>query len=107
MDQISNTLDCMHDQQAVVGDEPTPQRKYIVRRLTPLECLRLQGYPDNWFDGLANLETGEYLKKGVSDSAMYKALGNSLAIPCANDVIWRIVHYFETEESFRKSITEE
>lgn len=40
---------CMHDQQAVVHSANHP-RKYIVRRLTPLECCRLQGFPDGWAD---------------------------------------------------------
>lgn len=44
---------------------------YAVRRLTPLECERLQGYPDGWTD-----------IPGASDSARYKALGNSVAVPC-------------------------
>lgn len=78
MDSVYNTLDCMHDQHAVMM-AAQPPRKYTVRRLTPLECLRLQGYPDWWFDGV----------KG-SDSAKYKACGNSLAIPCAADVMRRI-----------------
>lgn len=47
-----------------------------VRRLTPLECERLQGYPDNY----TNIP-------GASDSARYKALGNSFAIPNALFVI--------------------
>ena len=64
-----------------------PQRKYIVRRLTPLETLRLQGYPDWWFDGVDG-----------SDSAKYKACGNSLAIPCAFDVMNRIARFVENEE---------
>lgn len=78
MDSVSNTLDCMHDQHAVLM-AAHPPRKYTVRRLTPLECLRLQGYPDWWFDGVEG-----------SDSAKYKACGNSLAIPCAADVMRRI-----------------
>lgn len=41
-----------------------------IRRLTPLECERLQGFPDGWTD-----------IEGASDSGRYKALGNSLAIP--------------------------
>ena len=41
-----------------------------VRRLTPLECERLQGYPCGWTD-----------IPGASDSARYKALGNSIALP--------------------------
>lgn len=44
---------------------------YLIRRLTPLECERLQGFPDGWTD-----------RPGASDSARYKALGNSVAIPC-------------------------
>jgi DNA (cytosine-5)-methyltransferase 1 len=43
----ANTLTCMHDQQAVLTSGKLP-RKYIIRRLTPLECCRLQGFPDGW-----------------------------------------------------------
>ena len=49
MAEQMNTLDCMHDQQAVLVDGKQP-RRYIVRRLTPLECCRLQGFPDGWGD---------------------------------------------------------
>lgn len=57
--------------------------QYAVRRLTPLECERLQGLPDNY----------TYLpgEKSCSDSARYKALGNGMAQPCADWVIKRIV----------------
>ena len=50
--------------------------QYAVRRLTPVECERLQGYPDGWT---------EYGHDGkvISDFQRYKCLGNSLAIPCA------------------------
>lgn len=57
----------------------TKDRKYVLRRLTPLECLRLQGLPDWWCDGANG-----------SDSAIYKMAGNGLAIPCAYDVLRRI-----------------
>ena len=119
MQPIANTLDCMHDQQAVVypgvgitspqngnnpqpGDpapsltndsrnylvqEAIPPRKYIVRRLTPTECARLQGFPDKWCEGL-----------GGSDSAIYKAYGNGLALPCAYDVMQRIARFVEREK---------
>lgn len=43
----TGALNCMHDQQAVVHSA-NPPRRYIVRRLTPLECCRLQGFPDGW-----------------------------------------------------------
>ena len=48
----------------------------LIRRLTPLECERLQGFPDGWTD-IPN----------ASDSARYKALGNSVAIPCVDFVL--------------------
>ena len=53
-----------------------------IRRLTPLECERLQGFPDGWTD-----------IPGASDSARYKALGNSVAIPCV-DFVLRGIAYF-------------
>ena len=46
-----------------------------VRRLTPMECERLQGFPDGW------TEFGHDGKK-ISDNQRYKALGNSVALPC-------------------------
>ena len=48
----------------------------LIRRLTPLECERLQGFPDRWTD-IPN----------ASDSSRYKALGNSVAIPCVDYVL--------------------
>lgn len=54
-------------------------KKYIVRRLTPLECCRLQGFPDWWEEGVEG-----------SDSARYKMWGNGIALPCAADVLGRI-----------------
>ena len=87
MKPIANTLDTMDDVQKVMYPCTKKQRKYIVRRLTPLECVRLQGYPDWWLDGVEG-----------SDSAKYKALGNSLAIPCAYDVLNRIAKFYEEEK---------
>lgn len=52
----------------------------MVRRLTPLECERLQGYPDGWvFIGDWTDENGKKHKE--ADAPMYKALGNSIALP--------------------------
>lgn len=114
MTDTAGTLNCMHDQQAVLianepvcvfmggqgakaggigysetvsptlksvasGSNTVPDvsylakklRRYIVRRLTPLECCRLQGFPDWWEDGIDG-----------SDSARYKMWGNGMALPC-------------------------
>lgn len=52
----------------------------VVRRLTPLECERLQGFPDGWTDiGTYHNESGK--RRQSSDTARYKALGNSIALP--------------------------
>lgn len=69
------------------------ERRNLIRRLTPLECERLQGFPDGWT-----------LIPGASDSARYKALGNSVAIPCVSFVLRGIAYflrkiYEEQEES--------
>ena len=52
---------------------------HLIRRLTPLECERLQGFPDGGTD-----------IPGASDIARYKALGNSVAIPCVEFIMSRI-----------------
>lgn len=52
----------------------------IVRRLTPLECERLQGFPDHWTDIGEWRDSKGKLRK-PSDSPRYKALGNSIALP--------------------------
>ena len=49
---------------------------FLIRRLTPLECERLQGFPDGWTD-----------LPGASDSARYKALGNSVPVPCVEYIM--------------------
>lgn len=54
---------------------------YMVRRLTPLECERLQGYEDGWTDIGDWIDSRGKKRKGDSDNPRYKALGNSLALP--------------------------
>lgn len=107
--EVSQTLNTMHDAQAVMcsavdcrnfteGREingtlqakesggqslnlnNTVRQNMVARRLTPLECERLQGYPDGWTD------IGEWIdskgkKHKAADSPRYKALGNSIALP--------------------------
>lgn len=53
----------------------------IVRRLTPLECERLQGFPDFWTDIGEWVDSKGKKHKGDSDAPRYKALGNSIALP--------------------------
>ena len=101
---------------------------YLVRRLTPGECCRLQGYPDGWCENLAsiapsNKETDRWeaifevwrnamgnktkpktrrqvirwLQNPHTDSAEYKAYGNSVAVPCVFFVLAGIVWATESE----------
>lgn len=68
--------------QYVSEDKCIVENRKLIRRLTPLKCERLQGFPDHWTD-----------IPGASDSARYKALGNSVAIPCV-DFVLRGIAYF-------------
>jgi DNA (cytosine-5)-methyltransferase 1 len=76
--------------QFVSEDKCIVERRNLIRRLTPLECERLQGFPDGWTD-----------IPGASDSARYKALGNSVAIPCVSFILRGLayfLHKFKEEE---------
>lgn len=55
----------------------------VVRRLTPTECLRLQGLPDDWLD----LDDGG---KPLSDSAKYRMIGNGGVVPCVQWILDRL-----------------
>lgn len=64
----------------VINREDNMEDDAVVRRLTPLECTRLQGYPDGWVDiGEWTDSKGKVHKD--ADTPKYKALGNSLALP--------------------------
>lgn len=72
--------------------ETYPVQNMVVRRLTPLECERLQGFPDGWTDiGDYTDSTGKQRK--TSDSARYKALGNSIALPFWRWMFGRMAAY--------------
>ena len=69
-------------------------KEMIVRRLTPLECERLQGFPDGWTD------IGDYIdskgkKKHTADTARYRALGNSIALPPWRWVLKRLCNQYD------------
>jgi DNA (cytosine-5)-methyltransferase 1 len=106
MKPIANSLDTMHDQQAVItavdlfsakesdingtlqarcsnnlNSNNVCRVKNVVRRLTPLEVERLQGFPDN-YTNIGDWTDTKGKKHKAADSPRYKALGNSIAIPC-------------------------
>lgn len=118
--ELAGALNCMHDQQAVIAIDRAAFNqgenalydfeisdkgiastlvsrgpsavcrflctltRWIVRRLTPRECERLQGFPDDWTGYGADM-------RELKDSPRYRALGNSIAIPCAVRVFRGIV----------------
>ena len=69
----------------------------IVRRLTPLECERLQGYPDGWTDIGSWVDSKGKKHPESSDAARYKALGNSIAIPPWKWVLKRLCAIYERD----------
>jgi site-specific DNA-cytosine methylase len=72
-----------------------------VRRLTPLECERLQGYADGWTDIVMTDKKGR--AKPISDNARYKALGNSVAVPCVIFLLERLKKYIESNGGIYES----
>ena len=91
-------LNCMDDQQKLLlggGEEHLNKKtKTVVRRLTPMECERLQGFPDGWTD-LGEWTDSKGKKHKAADSPRYKALGNSLALPFWRWLARRIVAQYE------------
>ena len=66
----------------------------VVRRLTPLECERLQGYPDGWTN-IGECVDSKGKKHKDADSPRYKALGNSIALPFWEWMAARMVKYID------------
>ena len=108
----AQTLNTMHDAQAVFcqdvahtlkakanlnfreDSETYPVQSRKVRRLTPLECERLQGFPDGWTD-IGEWVDSKGKKRQTADSARYKALGNSIALPPWKWVLKRLCAQYE------------
>lgn len=70
---IGTTLTSQEKERPLIGMS-------TVRRLTPVECERLQGFPDGWTD-IGEWTDSKGKKRETVDSARYKALGNSIALP--------------------------
>ena len=92
MSEQCNTLDTMHDKQMIMrgGQE----MKTTVRRLTPIECERLQGFPDGWCD-IGDWVGSNGKQRKESDTQKYKALGNSIAMPFWSWLARRIAAQYE------------
>lgn len=121
----AGTLTCAHDQQAVLSAavdcrngienaevngtlqaksnggyscnmQNVVRQRHCIRRLTPLECERLQGFPDGWTD-IGDWVDSKGKKRKTTDSARYKALGNSIALPPWKWVLKRLCAQYERD----------
>ena len=110
----AQTLNTMHDAQTVFcqdvahtlkakanldfreDSETYPVQSRKVRRLTPLECERLQGFPDGWTD-IGEWVDSKGKKRKTTDSARYKAIGNSIALPPWKWVLKRVCAQYERD----------
>lgn len=80
MDGISTALPASMGMGGGYTPMITEESNAVVRRLTPLECERLQGFPDGWTD-IGEWTDTKGKKHKDADSPRYKALGNSIALP--------------------------
>ena len=78
--EINGTLQAKESGGQSLNLQNTVRQNMVVRRLTPLECERLQGFPDHWTD-LGEWTDSKGKRHKDADSPRYKALGNSIALP--------------------------
>lgn len=128
LQSMCGTLNCMHDEQLILhernnrysvcgelsgkagasgyyaGNVPAHKREsngvkeYVVRRLSPLECTRLQGYPDGWVD-IGDWVDSKGKKHRDAASPKYKALGNSIALPFWFQLLRNISNVLDADDT--------
>lgn len=90
-EDLSPTLATTHGGEPVINNQNA-----VVRRLTPLECERLQGFPDGWTD-IGEWTDTKGKKHKTADSSRYKALGNSIALPFWEFLAARMTDFLKSE----------
>lgn len=95
--EVSGTLQAKESGGQSLNLNNTVRQNMVVRRLTPTECERLQGFPDRWTDIETWTDEKGKLHKESSDSARYKALGNSIALPPWKWVLKRLCAQYERD----------
>ena len=95
--EVNGTLQAKESGGQSLNLNNTVRQNRVVRRLTPMECERLQGFPDHWTDIGAWTDENGKLHRESSDSARYKALGNSIALPPWKWVLKRICAQYERD----------
>jgi DNA (cytosine-5)-methyltransferase 1 len=95
--ELNGTLQAKESGGTSLNLNNTVRQNMVVRRLTPMECERLQGFPDGWTDigdWVKTDKRGREIKvKGSADSPRYKALGNSIALPFWDWMLRRMARY--------------
>ena len=95
--EVNGTLQAKESGGQSLNLNSTVRENRDVRRLTPMECERLQGFPDHWTDIGAWTDENGKLHRESSDSARYKALGNSIALPPWKWVLKRLCAQYERD----------
>lgn len=90
--EINGTLQAKESGGQSLNLNNTVRQNMVVRRLTPMECERLQGFPDGWTD-IGEWTDGKGKRHKPSDSPRYKALGNSIALPFWDWMLRRMARY--------------
>lgn len=93
---IAHTLKAKANCDYRLDSETYPVQNMVVRRLTPLECERLQGFPDRWTD-LGEWTDSKGKRHKDADSPRYKALGNSIALPPWKWLLKRLCGNYERD----------
>ena len=90
--EVNGTLQAKESGGQSLNLNNTIRQNVVVRRLTPMECERLQGFPDGWTD-IGEWTDGKGKRHKPSDSPRYKALGNSIALPFWDWMLRRMARY--------------
>lgn len=90
--EVNGTLQAKESGGQSLNLNNTVRQNMVVRRLTPMECERLQGFPDGWTD-IDEWIDGKGKRHKPSDSPRYKALGNSIALPFWDWMLRRMARY--------------
>lgn len=93
---VAHTLKAKANCDYRLDSETYPVQNMVVRRLTPLECERLQGFPDHWTD-LGEWTDSKGKRHKDADSPRYKALGNSIALPPWKWLLKRLCGNYERD----------
>ena len=94
--EINGTLQAKESGGQSLNLQNTVRKNMVVRRLTPLECERLQGFPDHWTD-LGEWTDSKGKRHKDADSPRYKALGNSIALPPWKWLLKRLCGNYERD----------